>query len=204
MTNADLTKYYSELLINQYINKPKAYNTIYHSVRVGILYEILEAISNGFDIESAKGKQLDVLAKYVGVSREVSGPIFFTKDYFAYKRYSDPNDIPGFVGYGRYGEPPIGEYRKYEDSKISTYTLTDNEIKGAIKFAIIKNNCNGSIGELNDLYYQIFGDLARLDETNIMEITLTVKQSIKKIAQISQAEGYLRAPMGVKLILTYE
>lgn len=63
-----LDTYYSNLLILQYHNKPKAKATIEASV--GLLPDnlILEVI-NGFDIETAVGKQLDILGIYVGVDR---------------------------------------------------------------------------------------------------------------------------------------
>lgn len=63
-----LDTYYSNLLILQYHNKPKAKATI--EATVGLLPDdlILEVI-NGFDIETAVGKQLDILGIYVGVDR---------------------------------------------------------------------------------------------------------------------------------------
>lgn len=63
-----LDTYYSNLLILQYHNKPKAKATI--EATVGLLPDdlILEVI-NGFNIETAIGKQLDILGIYVGVDR---------------------------------------------------------------------------------------------------------------------------------------
>lgn len=60
--------YYSNLLIMQYHNKPKAKATI--EATVGLLPDdlIMEVI-NGFDIETAVGKQLDILGEFVGVDR---------------------------------------------------------------------------------------------------------------------------------------
>lgn len=65
---SELDTYYSNLLVLQYHNKPKAKATIESTV--GLLPDnlILDVI-NGFDIESAVGEQLDVLGVYVGVDR---------------------------------------------------------------------------------------------------------------------------------------
>ena len=63
-----LDTYYSNLLILQYHNKPKAKATIEASVNLLPDDLILEVI-NGFDIETAVGKQLDILGIYVGVDR---------------------------------------------------------------------------------------------------------------------------------------
>lgn len=63
-----MDEYYSNLLILQYHGKPKAKATI--ETTVGLLPDqlILEVL-NGFDIETAAGKQLDILGEYVGVDR---------------------------------------------------------------------------------------------------------------------------------------
>ena len=63
-----MDEYYSNLLILQYHGKPKAKSTI--ETTVGLLPDqlILEVL-NGFDIETAVGKQLDILGEYVGVDR---------------------------------------------------------------------------------------------------------------------------------------
>ena len=60
--------YYSNLLIMQYHNKPKAKATI--EATVGLLPDgLIMDVINGFDIETAVGKQLDILGEYVGVDR---------------------------------------------------------------------------------------------------------------------------------------
>lgn len=60
--------YYSNLLIMQYHNKPKAKATI--EATVGLLPDdLIMEVLNGFDIETAVGKQLDILGEYVGVDR---------------------------------------------------------------------------------------------------------------------------------------
>ena len=60
--------YYSNLLIMQYHSKPKAKATIEESVAL-LPDDIILDVINGFDIETAVGKQLDVLGEYVGVDR---------------------------------------------------------------------------------------------------------------------------------------
>lgn len=60
--------YYSNLLILQYHNKPKAKATI--EATVGLLPdELIQEVIAGFNIETAVGKQLDILGIYVGVDR---------------------------------------------------------------------------------------------------------------------------------------
>lgn len=63
-----MDEYYSNLLILQYNGKPKAKATIEATTSLLPDQLILDVI-NGFNIETAQGKQLDILGKYVGVDR---------------------------------------------------------------------------------------------------------------------------------------
>lgn len=63
-----MNEYYSNLLILQYHNKPKAKATI--EAVVNLLPDgLIQEVTNGFNLETAVGKQLDVLGEYIGVDR---------------------------------------------------------------------------------------------------------------------------------------
>lgn len=64
----DYAEYLSNLLIIQYFNKPKAKATIKAVAKMFPTDLILQVV-NGFDLETATGEQLDILAKYIGVER---------------------------------------------------------------------------------------------------------------------------------------
>ena len=89
-----LDTYYSNLLILQYHNKPKAKATIEASV--GLLPDdlILEVI-NGFDIETAVGKQLDILGIYVGVDRFYDNIDLSTMTCIIQYQNANPDTIKG-------------------------------------------------------------------------------------------------------------
>lgn len=70
-TSQELQNYYADLLILQYKTQPKARATI-----KALIQELYGSgsplqIVNGFDIETATGKQLDILGKYIGLGRQV-------------------------------------------------------------------------------------------------------------------------------------
>lgn len=69
MTDQELIDYYKALLIMQYIDKPKASAHIDALVAMAIVGQLPLEVQNAFDIDTAVGVQLDVLAKYIGVSR---------------------------------------------------------------------------------------------------------------------------------------
>ena len=73
--------YYSNLLILQYHNKPKARATVEASVGV-LPDDIILDVINGFDMDSAVGAQLDTIGIYVGVDR-------FYLDDTEYKKLDD-------------------------------------------------------------------------------------------------------------------
>lgn len=68
MTTFDYGKYLSSLLIIQYWGKPKAKATIEALAKM-FPVDLIFAVRDAFDMDTATGKALDVLAKYVGVSR---------------------------------------------------------------------------------------------------------------------------------------
>jgi hypothetical protein len=69
--NSNLIEYYKNLLILQYSGLTKASATIQAIAEKIILYDLLVSIRDGFNIDTAVGKQLDILGKYTGVSREL-------------------------------------------------------------------------------------------------------------------------------------
>lgn len=71
MTNAELRQYYTNLLILQYKND----NIIAHmdaALKPLVIFELIEAVKNGYGIEDSVGVQLDVLGKYIGLDRQLS------------------------------------------------------------------------------------------------------------------------------------
>ncbi len=68
MTTFDYGKYLSSLLIIQYWGKPKAKATIEALAKMFPI-DLMFAVRDAYDIDTATGKALDTLAKYVGVNR---------------------------------------------------------------------------------------------------------------------------------------
>lgn len=85
MTTDELKKYYSGLLILQYLQKPKARATVEETVEPLFIDQLPVAVENAFEINTAEGVQLDVIGKYVGVNRtafDFTGPITLDDDDF--------------------------------------------------------------------------------------------------------------------------
>ena len=73
MTTNEIVAYYTNLLILQYHDKPKAKATVDAVVRPVIMDQLPISVQDAYAIDTAVGKQLDVIAKYVGVTRSASG-----------------------------------------------------------------------------------------------------------------------------------
>lgn len=69
MTDADLKKYYADLLIMQYRDKEKARGMIELLADMVIMNQLPIAVQNAFNIDDAEGVQLDTIGKIVGVNR---------------------------------------------------------------------------------------------------------------------------------------
>lgn len=89
MTDQELIDYYANLLILQYLEKPNAFATIQALVTPVIMDQLPTSVMNAFDlsgVSTAVGKQLDVLGKYAGVTRNGYGfegqPIALDDDDF--------------------------------------------------------------------------------------------------------------------------
>ncbi len=68
MTTFDYGRYMSSLLIIQYHNKPKAKGTVEALAKM-FPVDLIFAVRDAYDLDTATGKALDTLAKYVGVKR---------------------------------------------------------------------------------------------------------------------------------------
>lgn len=68
---SEYTDYYADLLILQYKTQPKARATISALTGKVISDGLLLDVINGFNILTAVGKQLDIIGKYIGLSRNV-------------------------------------------------------------------------------------------------------------------------------------
>ena len=69
MTTEEIVLYYCNLLIIQYRGKPKATGMIQTLVTPVVMDQLPTQVMNAYALDSAIGVQLDVIGKYVGISR---------------------------------------------------------------------------------------------------------------------------------------
>lgn len=146
--NSDIISYYQNLLILQYKGKPKAEATIEAFLKVLCIFEIIDAVEDGYNIDDAEGVQLDVIGKYVGVSRVIVG-ISFERSYWGFIGYGDDPGAAIFNPFMGYGVDPDNDLLVLSDG--SHLVFSD----GA-RFALENNKGNSEIPP--DVQFYGYGD----------------------------------------------
>jgi hypothetical protein len=162
-----------------------------------ICYDLAVAVRDGFNLETAVGAQLDIIAKYVGVNRVITG-IAFTREYFGYALYGDTSPFD-FNPYIKYGDAiPDVQFRNYKESSQSLYALNDEELRIIIKLAILRNNSNASVKDIDTLLDQLFGaEVYFIDRMNMTVVSYMLSTAYARIFNIAKSSGLLPNPAGV-------
>jgi len=119
----EIVDFYTNLLIIQYNQKPKARATIAAMVREMIANGVLFDIQDGFNLETATGTQLDILGKYIGIDR------FYLDNEFngAYFGFADATNIPNIeVGPFSLKETELGNSWKWTAPVNAENELSDD------------------------------------------------------------------------------
>lgn len=198
----EITDYYCNLLIVQYNNLPNAQATIALFVEQFLASGISFDVRDGYDLETAIGMQLDVLAKYIGADRFFAAQVL--NDFFSFILYDDSGETytseVGFCDYTDFGEKP-GSWLTYNDIVSGTYSLADADFRTLLKLKILQNNSNHSDKEIIEGVWALFGELLIPQDNYDMTMNYIVDTSISAIINIAYEKGILPKPMGVELIL---
>lgn len=198
-----IISYYVNLLIIQYHNKPKAKATIDLLASIMEASGILFDIQNGYSVDTAVGKQLDIVGKYVGVDR------FYTEinlvDFFAVVEYDevdpDAEEKYGFCTYATYEDFQFNGTLNYQSFLSTTNQLNDDDYRTIIRLKILINNMNYSHAAINDGIYQIFGNDIIPSSNGDMLMYYLVTGNLTPVISAALAKGLLPHPMGVGVLL---
>ena len=195
--NTALTEYYKNLLIMQYRDKVKALGHIDNVVRAGMIFDIMIAVRDGYNIETAVGAQQDVLGRILGVSRTITGTTF-TRAYYGYALYGDtaPFTFKPMMLYGSVA--PDVQFRNYTEGEQSLYDLTDEEYRIIQKLAVVRNMSNASVKSIDDILNVLFGaECYFMDRMNMTIVSYMVGAKWSRIFTIAKSSGLLPNPAGV-------
>lgn len=202
----DLKKYYANLLIVQYNGKSKATKTIKALTSWLLANMIILQIRDGFDWKTAKGKQLDIIGEWVGVSRVYQGSLVWDKTFLSYPKANQltPLDTTDGLqyGYSTYEtfDEDTGGVLTYKNLSLVEGSLDDDDYKTVIGLKIIKNNINFTCKNIDDVIWKYFNE--RVYTTwQAHEVTYHYSNDLSTIINVCNDKGVLLAPTGCKIVL---
>ena len=202
----ELLNYYSNLLIVQYNGKPKAKATIELLTYVIFANLVFLQIQNAFKLETAVGNQLDIIGKWVGITRHYLGNLYWNKTFLSYPDSNKlvPTDLTDALQHG------YSDYETFDDDNGATLTyknlqfveqsLSDEDYRLVIGLKIIKNSINHTCKNIDDAVWRYFGGQVYTTWDN-MEITYHYPASMETVMQVCYYKKVLPAPTGVSVIL---
>jgi len=186
----DCVKEYLNLLIIQYRDKPKASEHVSAFLnRYDDLCKLYRSFGAEFDLDMARGKQLDILARIVGVNRTVDNVI--PKMFFGFSE--DPLSLT-------FGD---GEFYTLSESAYTSTELSDSDLRFFIKAKIINNYTDGvlhGVDGIQEAILFLFGNMGYIVDNKDMSMTLYVSNGIRedRISYVKSL-GLLPLPQGVRL-----
>lgn len=179
---------YLDLITSEHQNKPKFVATVTASVSpFAKLQEVMRKFISDFDVDSAIGVQLDIVALWVGVTRRVGIPI--TGYYFSW----DDIVADGWEN---------GVWKGIGDPDAGFVTLPDDLFRSLIKAKIQANHWRGDIAGAYDIINDALSVDGAVKIVDNQDMSMTVQIKANTLPAVEQAivtAGYLPIkPAGVK------
>jgi hypothetical protein len=196
MNSDETVKYYKELMLYQYQLQAKATSTIDLLVRQCLCDLIPLDVQNAYDIDDATGPQLDIIGKYVGLSRQVA--VELPRNYW---RLVDSTNIvdptTGLTDSVDISVNLSSVWYKTSFAGESFYTMTDSQYQTNIKLKILLNNSDNSLKSIAETLFNFFGlDLQVFDGAD-MTLNYTVGPLVQEAVMLAYQLGLLPKPQGV-------
>ena len=176
-TLKSLLDYYANLLIIQYNGKSKASATIKMVANLILANLVILQIRDGFDWRTAVGKQLDIIGKWVGVTRDYKGSLYWGQTFLSY-----------------------GQVLTYQSLGFVEQSLSDNDYRTIIGLKIIKNSINHTAKNIDDAIWEYFnGQVYTTWQPH--QIIYHYPASLTTIIEVCNYKNVLPAPTGVSIVL---
>lgn len=185
-------------LIIQYSNKPNAISTITAiTEEFELIYNNSNILDIAYNLDTAVGKQLDIIGKIVGISRNV--PFSVPKKYFGFDGHL--NSYPFGSKFNVVASYP---FRSKFEIPYSNGQLNDNDYRFFIKAKIIKNYATSKNIDSNSLSIQnavdyLFNGKGYVTDNYDMSMTLYIDSSYdsSKLTYLENLD-LLPRPQGVR------
>jgi hypothetical protein len=202
-----LLDYYTNLLIIQYHDKPKAQATI--QVLLNSLFPINQATGNllfedirdAYNLDTAVGVNLDVIGKYVGVDRNWEGHSFDNKPVFCMFDSNFDIDNQYELGFSAPTNKVKGKFLGPKDVLSQANRLIDDDYRILIKLKIVRNNINNSVKSIKEGLYKFFSTAIQVFSNGSKRMTLAVDTSLTPLIKAALQKDVFPRPMGVAINL---
>lgn len=181
---------YEDLLIIQYADKPKAAATVALLVnQYKKVFDLLESFDINFDLDSAIGKQLDIIGKIVGISRNIEGVI--PKIFFGFSLN------PNARSFGN------ASFYTLDQEKYSSTQLSDPDYRFFIRMKIAKNHAKVTMADndnrnLNSVILAMFDGYSYVVDNKDMTTTIYIENSPKAyLLPYLKSLNLIPSPQGV-------
>lgn len=124
--------------------------------------DALNQMNEAYNLNSAKGPQLSILARWVGVNRNYPSPRLKLNTYFAMPLISGSSIAltdASQAGFQKFNDPQEGDgpFLTTDDFVFDDNLIGDNDLRTLIKLKIIKNNVRATQGKIDRALYEVFG-----------------------------------------------
>lgn len=196
----EIIDYYANLLIIQYNDKPKAKATIALFVKELLADGVMLSVRDGYKIENAVGKQLDILGKWVGIDRFYKGQNFnFANNYFGFTNYNNSdNGQEGFTTFALF-ETKQGEFLTNSEIASNNQRLGDDDFRLLLKLKIVCNNINYSQYSIDKALFDSFGNDLILSTLNDLKISYFASDNVYGIINVMLQKNLLPKPMAIRI-----
>ena len=188
-----LINYYVARLIFQYSDQPNAQMMTALMLKQATADDLATLLSNAFDLNTAVGPQLDIIGKYVGVSRKIM-PAVTTATYWGFNNYTNSGNTIGFRNYAGTTNT-TGVWETYSDANQPTTNLNDQQYRLVIQLQIILNSNDGTLASIQQYLNNLLPGFVTLVDNQNMTLTYTVNQN--SIISEALLKQFLPKPMGV-------
>lgn len=173
-------------LVTSYNQRPN-FLAMIQALTAGLweLQQLALIIPQLYNIETAQGKQLDVLGQWIGFSRILN----LSKEWFS---FNEP-----FEGFD------LGQWYYFGAVPYETITLTDPLYRTILQAKILINNFNGArsqfIAILNQLFSQTNPTIT-VKQTSPMNVTVEIHGQINKVIFFLVTQNVINfTPIGVNI-----
>ncbi len=207
MTDQEWLKFYIDLIILQY-QTDKNRELFKAILSPLILYDVIDDVKNGYNLDTAVGKQLDILGEYIGARREAFKQVIYDNKFCLIDNSQDLSTIDdSYIGMIDYNDN-IENYKnmnmlEYADYFKNVRELNDDDYRILLKIKNFKNWSTSSTEDLDNLMQMLFGDEWQLtDNYESMNMILFVTARFSRVAEIIRELKLLPSGTGQSIIIS--